>query len=502
MSYRNAFYNSKKQEVTILGWSETGERTSEVFHYKPHLYIEGPGNHESIFGTSLVKRIFNSQFDRSSFIKNTGVIRIFDNFPPVQQFLLEKYWEENEKPEFSKHDIKIQFIDIEVVAKEFPDAKLAKYPINVVTIYDSIEDKFYSWGCKAYAVESDDVIYNLCTNEVELLTKVIAFIKKDRPDIISGWNTSGFDIPYIMNRITALFGDEVRNSLSPAGRTYFRDLHNEMGQDLQRWFIEGIALVDYLEIYKRFSPGEKESFSLNSIAQLELGESKIDIGVSNFMEFMNNDWQKFVSYNIQDVRLLKGLDNKLGFLNLIRMFAYIGLTTFEAAMGSIAVINGAAAIRAKMRGQVMPTFVRAVDAIKNPGAFVRDPLQGFQKHIVSFDANSLYPNVMISLNMSTETKLGKILTRENGQITIRHVNGRQFTISEDKLPILIEKEKLAISKADILFTQKRIGIFPEVLDFYYKKRVKTRAELKKIKVKLKEMEDEMEEINKQLEADT
>ena len=110
MSYRNAFYNSKKQEVTILGWSETGERTSEVFHYKPHLYIEGPGNHESIFGTSLVKRIFNSQFDRSSFIKNTGVIRIFDNFPPVQQFLLEKYWEENEKPEFSKHDIKIQFI--------------------------------------------------------------------------------------------------------------------------------------------------------------------------------------------------------------------------------------------------------------------------------------------------------------------------------------------------------------------------------------------------------
>jgi DNA polymerase elongation subunit (family B) len=257
-----------------------------------------------------------------------------------------------------------------------------------------------------------------------------------------------------------------------------------------------------MEIYKRFSPGEKESFKLNSIAQLELGESKLDMGVSNFVDFMNNDWQKFVSYNIQDVRLLKGLDAKLGFLSLIRMFAYIGLTTFESALGSISVINGASAICARRRNQLMPTFVRNADSKINPGAYVRDPLQGFQKHIVSFDANSLYPNVMISLNMSTETKMGKIVSRENGIVNIRHVNGKHFSLPENKLSILIEKEQLALSKADVFFTQGKKGVFPEVLDYYYKKRVATRAELKKVKVKLKEMEEEMEEIKKQLEADT
>lgn len=489
MSYRNAFYNSRDRSVTILGWSEDGKRITEVYPYKPHLYVEGPGEYRSIFGTKLVKRIFNTQFDRSTFIKRTGITRIYDNMSPVQQFLIDKYYEENEKPDFGKNKIRVLFVDIEVIADEFPDARQAKYPINVITVYDSLDKKFYVWGEQPFEVKDDDVNFVHCSNEKELLHHFIEFIQATEPDIISGWNSMGFDMPYIMNRIEKKLGETQRNSLSPANRTYFRDIRTEQGQLMQRWFIEGISLIDYLDIYKRFSPGEKESYRLNNIAQVELEESKVDIGTGNLLDLYKSDWQKFVEYNIQDVRLLMKLENKLRYLNLVRMFAYIGLTTFEAAMGSIAVINGAAAIKAKHKNQILPTFIRKANDEINPGAFVRDPLKGFQKHIISFDANSLYPNVMITLNTSPETKIGKILSRENGMVEIKHVSGQTFTLTEEKFAIFIEKEKIAISKANILFTQKKKGIFPEVLDYYYKERVKTRDKLKKVRVRMQELKE-------------
>jgi len=489
MSYRNAFYNSKEQKITILGWDENGKRNEQYFTYKPHLYVEGPGEYDSIFGTKLVKRIFNTQFDRSSFITNTGITKVFDNFPCVQQFLIERFYKDNETPEFSKNDVRVIFIDIEVIAEEFPDAKYSKYPINVITIYDSTTKRFKCWGEKPFNVIDSDVDFIYCKNEVELLTKFIDWFKSDTPDIVSGWNSMGFDIPYIMNRISNIMDDSTRNSLSPAGKTYFRDIHNDKGQYLQRWFIEGVSLIDYLDIYKRFSPGEKESYKLNSIAKLELGESKVNIGTGNLIDLYNDDWQKFVEYNIQDVRLLKNLEFKLRYLNLVRMFAYIGLTTFEAGMGSISVINGAAAIRAKHKNQILPTFIRNAESGVNPGAFVREPLPGFKKHIVSFDANSLYPNVMITLNTSPETKIGKIIKREDGNVVIKHVTGQTFTLTEDKFALFVQKERLTLSKANIIFTQKKRGIFPEVLDYYYKERKKTQVKLRKVNLRIKELEE-------------
>ena len=123
----------------------------------------------------------------------------------------------------------------------------------------------------------------------------------------------------------------------------------------------------------------------------------------------DKDWNKFIDYNIQDVNLLVRLEEKLQYLGLIRMLAYVGCVTFDAAMGALSVINGAFCTQARHKQQIIPTFIRGEDTGKNPGAYVSEPQQGFQNYILSFDANSLYPNVMISLNMSPETKVGKIL---------------------------------------------------------------------------------------------
>jgi DNA polymerase elongation subunit (family B) len=179
--------------------------------------------------------------------------------------------------------------------------------------------------------------------------------------------------------------------------------------------------------------------------------------------------------------LLTKLEDKLKYTELIKMLAYVGLTTFEAAMGSLSVINGATAVISRKRGQCVPSFIRNEDSGKNPGAYVGEPLKGFQENIISFDANSLYPNVMISLNMSPETKVGKIEDKNNNEIVIRHANGQVFTLTHEKFLQFCKKEEIAISKANVLFTQKNKGVMPEILDYYYDKRVAVKNELGKLK---------------------
>jgi DNA polymerase elongation subunit (family B) len=164
------------------------------------------------------------------------------------------------------------------------------------------------------------------------------------------------------------------------------------------------------------------------------------------------------------------------------MISYIGCTTFEGALGTLGIITGAAAIRARKKGQRISTFIRKEDdGSRNPGAYVAEPLNGFQEDIVSFDANSLYPNLMISLNMSPETKVGKIIETTDEDVTVQHVNGQVFKLSKPKFAQFIKKEDVAISKAKVLFTQKNKGIVPEMVDFYYQKRKVIQTELKKYK---------------------
>lgn len=294
-------------------------------------------------------------------------------------------------------------------------------------------------------------------------------------------NCTFFDIPYIVNRIRNMLGSDAVNDLSTANRVYPRTFMNKFGQQQVQWYIEGISCVDYLDIYKRFCLKNRESYRLDFIGETELAERKVDIGDKDLYQLMQTDWNTFVDYNIQDVNLLVKLEVKLQYISLLRMLAYMGLTTFEAAMGTLSVITGASAIRARKNNLHISTFIRTAVEGKNPGAFVAEPQKGFQKNIVSFDANSLYPNVMISLNMSPETKVGKIIESDEESITIRHVNGQIFKLTREKFVKYLKTEDIAVSKAKILFAQKTKGIMPDLVDFYYTERKKVQAELKKCK---------------------
>jgi DNA polymerase elongation subunit (family B) len=484
VSYRNIYYDPRERCINLFTWDKEGKRIKVTTSYDPYLYVEGKGDYESIYGTKLIKKSFRTQYDRYKYIKDTGIKRVFENQPAVQQYLIDTFWKVNEKTEFSKNPIKVLFLDIETYSPdEFPQPANPTHTVNVITVFDSLNRHYYTFGLKDYNNKDEDVTYIKCSTERELFMRFVEYIEKDYPDIMSGWNSEFFDLPYILNRCTRILGDEWTNRISPSGNVYSRTIRGQFGQEQTRWYVEGVSLIDYLDVYKRFSVGIKESYKLDAIGESELGEKKVDFGNMNLATLSDTDWQTFVEYNIQDVRLLTKLEDKLKYTELIKMLAYVGLTTFEAAMGSLSVINGATAVISRRRNQCVPSFIRNEDSGKNPGAYVGEPLQGFQENIISFDANSLYPNVMISLNMSPETKVGKIEDKNNNEIVIRHANGKVFTLTQKKFLKFCKKEEIAISKANVLFTQKSKGVMPEILDYYYNKRVDVKKELGKLRKK-------------------
>ena len=496
LGYRNACYNPREQTVEVYTWSEEGARISYTTRFAPYFFVEDPkGDETSIFNTRLRKRAFNTGYDKTKYLKETGLKRLYENFGVVQHCLMDLYWQHNEDEDFSKFPLKIYYIDIEAVAETFPNPATAEHPINVITIFDSSSDCFYSWGLKPHISKDTAVKYTYCKSEVDLLTNFIEFFKNDPCDILSGWNSANFDIPYIINRIKNILGDAAVNELSPMKRVYFRTFMGTFGKEQVNYHIDGISCVDYLDIYKRFSFTNRESYKLDYIGELELDERKVDFGDRDLLTLMKEDWDVFVDYNIQDVRLLVKLEKKLQYINLLRMLAYVGLTTFEGAMGTLSVITGGAAIQARRRGQRVSTFVRDEDdGSKNPGAYVAEPLPGFQESIVSFDANSLYPNVMISLNMSPETKVGKIIEADDENITVRHVNGQIFKLTKEKFARFVKKEEIAISRAKVLFSQKTKGIIPAMVDHYYQKRKEVQAEMEQYERELEAVEAQIKEL--------
>ena len=488
IGYRNVAYDPRQELIRLFTWDKNGSRIAIDSTYHPYIFLESNAGQDatSIFKTKLKKKTFKNQFEKSKYLRESGITRVFENLSPAQQFLIDNFWQTNEDVSFSQFPLKLYFLDIETYSvDDFPNIDTANHTINVITIYDTLAKKFITWGIKPYSKISADHIFIYCKTEKEMLEKFISFFEKDFPDVVLGWNSVLFDLPYLINRIRLLFNEETVARLSPVGRVYSRTLRGQFGKEQTRWYIDGISCLDYLDIYKRFCMVLRENYKLNSIAKIELNEEKIDYGETNLSSLADTDWDTFIEYNVQDVRLLVKLEEKLQYFQLLRMLSYTGLTTMEAAMGSMSVIIGACAIRARYRNQKIPTFVRGEDDGKqNEGAYVSEPRRGFQKNVVSFDANSLYPSVMITLNLSPETKMGVIQSQNGKTVTISDVNGKIVELPVAKFAQLVQQEKLSLSKAKVLFSQKTKGIIPEMVDQYYKLRVQVRKDHKKAKRQL------------------
>jgi DNA polymerase elongation subunit (family B) len=475
--------------MKLFAWNNFGDR--EVFEcsYSPYVYTETKlaGDKTSLFGTQLKKRSFKNQGERKQWVNQTGTSRIFENIPVEQQFLIDQFESMYDSDDMTKHPLKVMFFDIETYsANGFPTPETAKDSINVITVYDSLRDTFITWGLHPLKRKIDNCRYTHCQNEVELLESFIEYIERDPPDILTGWNSEFFDIPYIINRVTRILGEDAVERLSPVGNVFSLNRQGTFGNFQTRWYISGISSIDYLDIYKKFSLDLKESYKLDFIGQIELGEKKIDYGNQQLHELADRDWQTFVEYNVQDVNLLVRLENKLRYLELLRMLSYIGMTTLEKAMGTVGIVTGSIVIQARQQGKVIPTFRKDSDALnaKYEGAYVGEPERGFQDAIVSFDANSLYPNTMISLNLSPETKVGTVVSKDDTGICIRDVSNKIHTLTISEFTTFIQKNNISLSKANVLFSQNKMGIVPYIVDRLYKQRKDLKDELLSSKLKL------------------
>jgi DNA polymerase elongation subunit (family B) len=271
-------------------------------------------------------------------------------------------------------------------------------------------------------------------------------------------------------------GKEWADKLSPIGRIYEKtNPTGKFGMPTKEYVIEGISSLDYYVIYQKFNLEKQESYKLDNIGQVELGINKIQ-HEGNLWELSKNDWHTYTDYNIRDVEILVKLEEKKGYISLLRFLAYTGLCDLENAIKTVPPMNGAIAIRARMRGEYIPTFIRPVTDYKAPGGYVAEPRIGFAEDIVSFDANSLYPSVMISLNLSPETKIGRV-EKIKDVIKIHHASGRIFEMSPQNFKKYITEEKASLTKAGFLFSQKKVGLVPEFLDNLYTKRKEMKSKM-------------------------
>lgn len=485
--YRNIVYNPYDKKITLFTWDYQGNRVTEEHDFRPYLYVEEPSGTDgvSIYNTNLRKIAFEDSFKRRDFGK--ACARTFYNLAPEQQFLIQKYRKDNKTDNFYTWPLKIFLLDIETFSPNgFPDIQEANDPITLISIHDSISDGIYTFGLqKEYYTHNDKVIYRCYENEMEMLKAFLRFWRKDFPDIVSGWYSDGFDIPYLCNRINRLYKDsEACNRLSPVDRVYKKDnVKKRLEEYKELWTISGVTSIDYQYAYKVFTKDKRASYSLNAIGEEELGMGKLQHNAVSLSELACNDWNLFVDYNIQDVNLLVRLEDKLNYLKTCRNLAYRGLSPLIASLSTIGIVTGVAAQKALDRGQIISTFTPESEKAFE-GGFVKEPQIGIQKSLLYFDANSLYPNTIVTLNISPETKMAKILSQDENTIEVQLVNKKVYKLTKDQFKQFVDKEKLALSKSNILFTQKNRGIFSDIIEEIYAERVQIKKELKIIKQKM------------------
>lgn len=496
--YRSIYYDQKKEVMHLFTWDEEGNRIKTLCSYEPYLYIESDigCDGKSIYNTPLKKISFRNNWDRTKFVDETPITRLFYNLSCDQQFLLDTFKNEVEKEDYGKQPLKIFYIDIETQKVDpnanFSTAQDANDIINLITVYDSLTQKYTTFGCKNFSTLDEEVTYVKCLTEKDLLSRFIKFWKKDYPDIVSGWNIDGYDIPYIINRIGKVWeNDEKAKELSPVGRLQFREnvSVNKMGQQIDRWYIHGISILDYMEVYKTFSMGDRESYALGYIGEYELGEGKVNVGGYSLSKLADDDWFKFVDYNIQDVRLLVKMEEKLKYLRLVRNLSYRGFVPFTKALGKVSVITGTVAHQSLKQGMIIPTF-NLENVKKNfAGGYVLEPTPGLYEDVVTYDANSLYPNTIITLNISPETKVGKIINREDNKVVVRLTNEKELSFSQENFEKFVHDQKLSIAKSNVLYTQKFKGVVPNLIDKLYNERIAAKNRMLESKKKITKTKD-------------
>ena len=472
--YQNIFVKINTNEAWI--WDD--EKGLLHFNYTPYAYKKDPnGSYRSLYGESLT-RVTN-------FVKNDP--NMFESdVPETTRILVDAYY----KSDMPSKGIVVMAFDIEVeMITGLPDPTTGNNEITSIAYHDSATNQYtilvLDKKKKLKSSSSDNKNVVVCHDEKTLLLKFLDALQEIQPHIMTGWNCDAFDIPYLYNRIKRVLGKSNAYRLSPIGEMFYSPYRN-------RYTIAGISVLDYMTVYKKFSYKELPSYALNAVSMTELGRGKVEYE-GNLDDLMENDIETFIHYNITDVELILELDKKLQYIDLVRGIAHVGHVPYEDFVYSSKYLEGALLTYLKNIGGIVAPNKPAdrrekMEQLKESGeqgfigAFVKDPVPGRYEWMYDLDLTSLYPSIIMTLNISPETKIAKIedwsaesFVRGTKESYI--VDGK--IVTHEKLKEFLDKYKYTVASNGVMYNSEYVGLIPAILNDWFDKRVEYKNEMKR-----------------------
>tara|TARA_B100000902_G_scaffold395495_1_gene454196 strand:+ start:1040 stop:3550 length:2511 start_codon:yes stop_codon:yes gene_type:complete len=461
-----------RDKILITGYQGRTKKKVAV-NYRPNHYILSKKNespYKSLDGRNLELVNLNSMGGARKFReKYSGVegfeVHGYDRY--VYTYLADKFQGD------IKYDtslIKTATLDIECECENgFPEPMLASEKINAISI------KPFGKECQVFGIgpweHNQNLVYHNCKNETDLLQKFVKYWRTEWFDIITGWNVNSFDITYLCNRIDKILGEDEHKKLSPWGQSHTREYTSMGYQKNQIFELSGVNIIDYLELYRKNTFHNQESYKLDYIAQFELGKGKIDYSdFGSLHTLYRQDYGKFLEYNVRDVVLVEELEEKLGFIDLIITMAYSAKCNYIDTFGMVKYWETIIYNFLKDQNiQTPPQRLKTGNDKNKPivGAYVKEPIVGGHNWVMSFDLNSLYPHLIMQYNISPE----KMIKGNRQDVTVDRMLNKECDLSYCK------QTNTAVAPNGVLFSRDKQGMFPELMETFYEERKKWKKKM-------------------------
>jgi DNA polymerase elongation subunit (family B) len=487
--YTNVY--EKFNKMLVRGY-EDGRYFQSEEEFQPTLYVTSKkqSKYKTLDGLSVEPIQPGKISDCKEFLKkyeNVEGFTVYGNDNYKAQYISQTYPEDEIKFDIKK--IRLVTIDIEVASENgFPNVFDCAEELLAITLQNYATKHIICFASRPYINTRKDVVYVECRDEIDLIHHFLAFWEKETPDVITGWNCELYDIPYIAGRIDRILGEKEARRLSPWGNIRKRELVIK-GRDQISYEVSGISVIDYLDLYKKFTYKAQESYRLDHIANVELGQKKLDHSeFETFKDFYTKDWQKFIDYNIRDVELVDQLEDKMKLIELCFTMAYDAKINFNDVFFQVRTWDAIIYNYLKKRNIVIPPKDRSEKSDKFAGAYVKEPKPGKYDWVVSFDLNSLYPHLIMQYNISPET----LLDERHPSATVDKILQRQVDLEK--------YSDYAVCPNGAMYRKDVRGFLPELMEKMYNDRVifkKKMLEAKQQyeKTKTKELEREISRCN-------
>lgn len=465
------FYTS----VTQLGNSicvrgiNNGKRFQDKPAFRPRLFVQkktaGDSEYHNLFGEALESIEFGDLADARDFVKNyDGVsnMKIHGNTNWQYQYITDNY---PGQIDFDMTLMDIRSIDIETTTESgFPDIETANEAILLITLENYITKELVTYASTPYTGTDAQTQYKCFPDEYRMLQAFLDDWSHNTPDIITGWNTNLFDVPYIVHRIERILGEGASKRLSPWKNVRRRDVHMN-DKVMPTYDIAGVNHLDYLDLYKKFTYNAQESYKLDHICKVELGVGKLENPHNTFKEFYTKDWNLFVEYNCIDVQRVNQLEAKMKLIELALTMAYDAKCNIADVYSAVRTWDCILYNHCWDQNVVVHPRDRSRPERSIVGAFVQDPVPGQYDWVVSFDATSLYPSIIMQYNMSPETLM-------EDYNPIAEPIGLSDVMSEKVDRLMAKQVNIdhCMSANGYYFSRDKKGLFPEIVAKLFKDR--------------------------------